>query len=65
MDKDNSATMQLYFEFNGTRYAVDPKCCVLDFSAHQTAKDSTATLCLEITAEGAHVCLDLISDQKS
>lgn len=58
MDKDNSTAMQLYFEFNGTKYAVDQKCCTLDFSAHKS-KDGAAKACIEITDNNGRVCLDL------
>lgn len=50
--------LDLYFELNGIKYIVDKKTCSLDFTV-SSQKDGSSTACLEITADGKSVYLDL------
>ena len=52
-------SMELYFEINGVKYQVDPSSCSLDFSASKRT-DGETKACLEITAGGKSVFVDLI-----
>lgn len=50
--------IELYVEINGVKYQVDPECCSLDFTA-STSKGGETKGCLEVTAGGRSVCLDI------
>lgn len=52
-------SMELYFEINGVKYQVDPRSCSLDLSASKPANGETKA-CLEITASGKSVFVDLV-----
>ena len=56
-------TMELYFEINGVKYQVDPSSCSLDFTASKASKridNGETKACLEITAGGKSVFVDLV-----
>ena len=52
--------IELYIEINGVKYQVDPKCCSLDFTASTSKGGSETKGCLEVTASGRSVYLDIV-----
>lgn len=57
--KTMEMNIELYIEINGVKYQVDPKCCSLDFTA-STSRGSETKGCLEVTASGKSVYLDIV-----
>lgn len=51
--------LELYIEINGVKYQIDPACCSLDFTA-STSKGNETKGCLEVTASGKSVYLDIV-----
>lgn len=51
--------IELYVEINGVKYQIDPKCCSLDFTI-STSKGNETKGCLDVTADGKSVYLDIV-----
>ena len=52
--------LELYVEINGVKYQVDPDCCSLSFIANIGKGISETKGCLEVTADGNSVYLDIV-----
>ena len=52
--------IELYIEINGVKYQIDPKCCSLDFTASTNKGNAETKGCLEVTASGKSVYLDIV-----
>ena len=52
--------IELYLEVNGVKYQIDPDCCFLDFTASISKGSTEAKGCLEVTADGKSVYLDIV-----